>query len=198
MQNSTIQKTRLVSAYVAGGTLLFLGILGLLVEFSKAKPSSVNFYGYGLAALFIASGILACVAARSQVRPVSAYVAGGALVFLGILGLLVEFSKAKPSSTNYYVYVRAVVLIASGVLTFVAARSHYGGGYWSFVGLICVAAATVRFASASQLYMRGRHLISPVIFFSTTAVLWGVGCYGLIWGHMQRHRKKKNSLHDTA
>ena len=131
-----------------------------------------------------------------KVKSVSVYVAGGTLAFFGTMGSLIEFSEGRPSSTNFYGYAVAVVLIASGVLTCVAARSHYGGGLWSFFGLICVAAAIVRFASASQVYMRGRDLISPVVFFSTTAVLWGVGCYCLIWGHLRHQRQKKNCLHE--
>jgi hypothetical protein len=198
MQVSTLMKVRRVSAYVAGIALVVLGIMGLLSEFSEAKPSSTNFYGYGLALLIIAIGVCTCVAARFHVRPVSAYVAGGALVFLGIVGLLIEFSKAKPSFANFYGYVLAVVLIASGVLTCVAARSNYGGGLWSFFGLVCVAATIGRLASVAQMYMENRHLVSPGIFYSTTAGLWGVGCYCLFWGHMRRHREKKNCPHDAT
>jgi len=190
MQDSTLKKVRRVSLYVAGGTLVCLGIIGLLTEFSEAKTFSTDTYGCGLAALLIASGLVTCVAARFQVGSVSAYVAGGALVFLGILGLLIEFSKATPSSTNFHGYVLGAVLIASGVLTGVAARFHYGGGLWSFIGLICVAAAIARVASAWQVYMQGRHFISPDFFYSMTAALWGVGCYCLVWGHIRHHRKK--------
>ena len=128
-----------------------------------------------------------------KVRHMTACIAGGALIFLGIMGFLIEISKGKPSSTNFYGYVLAAVFVACGVLTCVAVRSHYGGGLWSFFGLLFVAAATVRLVSVSQAYMQNRHLIyliSPVIFFSTTAAFWGVGCYCLAWGHMRHHRKK--------
>jgi len=193
MQGPTIKKVKRVTAYVAGGVLVCLGLLGLLNELGEGRLSSTNFFGYGLAVLLIASGVLICLVARSQVKRVGAYLVGGTLVFLGLMGLLTELEQKKLSSTNFSGYVRSVVLIASGALTWVAARFHYGGGLWSLFGLICSAAAFARFVSALQVNVRGRHLSSPEFFYSTTALLWGVGCYCLIWGHMRHHRQKKNS-----
>ncbi len=134
----------------------------------------------------------------NKVGRVTAYAVGGALIFVGIMGLLIEFSKGKPSLTNFYGYVLAAVFVTSGALTCVAVRSHYGGGLWSFFGLVFVGAATGRFALVTELYMRSRHLISPAFFFSTTTALWGVGCYGLFWGHLRHHKERKICLHDAA
>jgi hypothetical protein len=137
-----------------------------------------------------------------KIGRVTAYATGGVLIFLGILGLLIESSKGKPSSTNCYGYVLAVALIACGTLTCIAVRSHYGGGLWSFFGCLCVAAAIARVALVWQVHMQGKHFTFPVIVYSTTAGLWGVGCYCLAWGHMRRHRKKaappNKSLQATA
>jgi hypothetical protein len=190
MQDSIPKKVRLVGAYVASGVLLCLGIIGLLVEFSEAKNFITDTYGCGLAVLLIASGTLIGLAAWKQTGHVLSYAAGGILVFLGALGLLIEFHKASPSSTNFYGYVLGVVLIVSGALTCVAVRLNYGGGLWSFFGNLFVAAAIARVALAWQVYMQGRHFISPIVVHSITAGLWGVGCYCLAWGHMRHHRKK--------
>jgi len=190
MQGSTPKKVKQVVAYVAGGVLLCLGIIGLLTEFSEAKNFITDTYGCGLAVLLIASGILIGLAAWKQSRHMVAYAAGGVLIFLGALGLLIEFSKVSPSSTNFYGYVLGTMLVASGALTCVAVRLNYGGGLWSFFGSLFVASAIVRVALAWQVYMQGRHFISPVVVNSITAGLWGVGCYCLVWGHMRHHRKK--------
>jgi hypothetical protein len=127
-----------------------------------------------------------------KIGRVSAYVVGGVLIFIGTVGLVIELSREKPSSTNFYGYALAVVCITSGVLACVAAKSHYDGGPWFLFGLICVATCLSNIAFVSQLYMRGRHVAFPVITYSKIAGLWGVGCYCLIWGHMRRHREKKD------
>jgi hypothetical protein len=190
MQDSIPKKFKRVGAFVAGGVLLCLGIIGLPDEFSEAKNFITDPYGRGLAILLIASGILIGLAAWKQPRHMVTYAAGGVLIFLGALGLLIEFSKASPSSTNFYGCVLGTILIASGALTCVAVRLNYGGGLWSFFGSLFVAAAILRVAFAWQVYMQGGHFISPVVFHSITAGLWGVGCYCLVWGHMRHHRKK--------
>ena len=125
-----------------------------------------------------------------KVRWVGAYVTIGVLIFLGTMGLLIEFRNGSPSSTNFSGYVLGVLFIVSGVLTLFAVRLHYGGGLWSFFGLLFVGAAIFRVALACQVYMQGRHFTSPIIMYSITAGLWGVGCYCLAWGHMRNHRKK--------
>ena len=125
---------------------------------------------------------------------VAALAAGGALIFLGIMGLMIEISKGTPSSTHFSGYVLAVALVASGALTCIAVRSRYGGGLWSFFGLLLLAATAYRFALASETYARKRDLLAPGVFFSTTAALCGVGFYCLIWGHIRRHRGTKISL----
>ena len=131
-----------------------------------------------------------------KVRRGSSYVGGGALIALGILGLLVEFSGGK-SSSIFFGYVLGASLVICGGVICVATRAHYGGGLWSFCGLIFVAAATVRFAFVLDAHVGGRQLLSPGLFYSKIAALWGVGCYCLIWGHMRHHQKKK-SLHRDA
>jgi hypothetical protein len=127
---------------------------------------------------------------RKKIGRVAAYVAGGLLNFFGIMGLAVESSKAKPSFTNFYGYVLAVTLFTCGILTLIAIRSHYGGGLWSFLGLLFVAETIGHLTWVSEVYLRGRHLISPVTFYSETAIFWAAGCYCLVWGHMRHHRKK--------
>ena len=137
-----------------------------------------------------------------KVKRAIPYVAGGVLIFLGVMGLLIEFSKVMPSSTNFYGYVLWVVLIVSGILICIAAWSHYGGGLWSFFGLMFIAETIGHLTFLAQVYMQHRHLTSPVSFFSTTAAFWGVGSYCLVWGHMRHHQKKvkppNKSLQTTA
>jgi uncharacterized membrane protein HdeD (DUF308 family) len=205
MHDSMRKKVGTVSAYVVGCVLIICGILGLLYKFGKKTPYSTNFYGYVVPAIFLASGVLTYLASvramqdstRKKAGPVSAYIIGGVLTFLGIVGLLVEFGKGNPSSRNFYGHVLAAILVASGVLTCAATRLRYGGGLWSFVGLILVVAATARLAQDLQMHARGRDLAFPEMFYSTTAALWGAGCYCLVWGHM-RHQRQKACSHETA
>ena len=132
-------------------------------------------------------------------RRLVAYVVDGVLIFLGILGLVIESSEAKPSSTNFFGYVLAVLFLACGAIVCLAIRSGYGGGAWSLCGLLLFAAAIARLTSIMQVHMQGRNLISPVVSYSTAAALWGAGCYCLAWGHMRRHREAPNkSLQATA
>jgi hypothetical protein len=133
-----------------------------------------------------------------KIKQYSPYAGSSVLLFLGVMGLLIEFSKAKPSSTNLYGYVLGVLFICSGVLTFIAVRRRYGGGLWSFFGLLCIGASIARLAIASQVYLQGRHFISPVTFYTVTATLWGMGCYFLIWGHIRRNQGSQNCHHDAA
>jgi hypothetical protein len=128
----------------------------------------------------------------NTVKRVSAYIAGGLFIALGIMGFLVEFSEGKASSSIIAGYVMATVFVTWGTLLCSAVKLHYGGGVWSLVGITFVALATIRAAFLLDIYLRGRHLISPVIQFSLVAAFWGVGCYSLAWGHMRHHRKKKS------
>ena len=189
-------KGRKLAAYVIGGALVLLGVLGLLVELSKGKPSSTHLYGYGLALLFMAYGVIIFLGIRYGAmikgRRLAAYIIDGALVLLGVLGLLVELNKGKPSSTNFYGYVFAFLLLLCGVIVFLGIRSAYGGGAWSLFGLLLVAAASARFTSLLQGLINGRELRSPIIFFSTLTALWGAGCYCLAWGHIRRRREEPN------
>jgi hypothetical protein len=129
---------------------------------------------------------------------VAPYVGGGTLILLGFMGLMIEVGKGTPSFTNFHGYVLAGLFLACGAITCIAAWSQYGGGLWSFFGLLFLAAATFRFAIASEMHMRSRQLVSPAVFFSTTAALCGVGFYCLIWGHSRRHREARSSLRSNV
>lgn len=131
-------------------------------------------------------------------RPVWAYFVGGVLLALGILGLLVEFSRAAPSSTNFRGYVLAVEFLTCGLLIVGAVRSYYGGGLWSFLGVALVAVAVFRSAIALEVDLRGGHFRSPVIFYSTLAASWGIGFYCLAWGHIRHHRKEQVNIGHEA
>jgi hypothetical protein len=128
-------------------------------------------------------------------RRVAPYVCGGTLILLGIMGLVIEIGEGAPTLRNFHGYALAGVLVGCGATTCVAAWLQYGGGLWSFSGLLFLAAATYRFALVSEMHMRSRQLVSPTVFFSTTAALCGVGFYCLVWGHIRRHRSPKDSLH---
>lgn len=119
-------------------------------------------------------------------------------MFIGIIGLVLEFNKAMPSSVNFYRYTLAVLFLASGVLVFIAAQSNYGGGIWSFVGLICVAVAISRIAFTCQVYLQGLHLISPVVCYSLTIIYLGIGCFCLVWGQIRHQRKKISQQVNSA
>jgi hypothetical protein len=115
---------------------------------------------------------------------------GGLLLFLGVMGFLIELKHSMPSSRNFQGYVLAAAFAAGGAATCGAARFHYWGGLWSFAGIVCVTGVIFRFANAIQIGVRGGFVVDPFDFYSKTAALWVVGCYCLIWGHMRRHRRK--------
>jgi len=119
----------------------------------------------------------------------AAYTIDGVLFLLGFLGFAVEYSEGKPSSTNFFGYILALLFLACGVIFFIGIRSCYRGGGWSFFGLLLVAAATAQFTSWMQLQLQGRQLLYPAAFCLTTAGLFGAGCYCLIWGHIRRQRR---------
>ena len=199
MYNSILKKVSRVTAYVAGGILIFLGVMGALVELSGGNSSFTHLFGYLVAAVLVACGVLICVSVRrfaeranDGVRLVTAYIAGGTLILLGIIVSLAEFSKAKPFATHFLGHMLAAVLVAYGVLTCVMGWAKYGGGLWSFFGLLFVGAATLGCAFGAQAYMQHRELVSPGVFFSWIAALWGVGFYCLFWGHIRRHKEKQN------
>jgi len=121
-------------------------------------------------------------------KRLAAHFIDGTLVLFGVVGLLAELSKGRPSSTNFYMYVLAGLLLTCGVIIFIGIRSTYGGGAWSLFGLLLVAAALARITAFVQAYMQGREVRS-VAFYSSIAALWGVGCYCLAWGHVRCHRK---------
>jgi hypothetical protein len=133
-----------------------------------------------------------------KLKRVAGYVTGGILIFLGIMGLLIESSKGKPSATHFYGYVLAAMFFVCGVLTCVGVWRCYAGGLWSFFGLLFIVAGIARLTSLSEALARGRHLISPGVFYSLTAVLFCMGFYGLSWGHLRRHRLRKSDLHDAG
>lgn len=212
MPHSTLKNARCITAYVVGSVLTFFGVMWFLVQLGTQiqrgarMPFSTHFSGYAFAVLFAAGGVLTCLAVLRgkpdstvrKVRRITAYVFGSVLFCLGVMGFLIELGKGMPSSTHFSGYVVAVALVACGVLTCIAVRLHYGGGLWSLLGLLLLAAGTVRIAFTWQLEIRGRHLISPAVSNSTTAALCGAGFYCLSWGHFRRHREKRNKLNETG
>ena len=162
-------------------------------------PFSTHFYGYALAVLFAASGVLTCLAVLRgmpdstvrKVRRITAYLIGSVLFCLGVLGFLTELGNGMPSSTHFAGYVLAVVLGACGVFICIAVWLDYGGGLWSLLGLLLVASGTFRLVSIWQAEIQGRHLISPVVSYSTIAALCGVGFFCLSWGHIRRHGQRR-------
>ena len=115
------------------------------------------------------------------------YTVGSALVALGILGFMVEVSEGKISSGICSGYVLAVVYLTCGICLLLGVWSHYGGGFWSFLGATLVAVAIIFIGFAVDEYMRGKF---PVRAILPVAVLCGSGCYCLRRGHI-RHRQKK-------
>ena len=118
MYNSILKKVSRVTAYVAGGILIFLGVMGALVELSGGNSSFTHLFGYLVAAVLVACGVLICVSVRrfaeranDGVRLVTAYIAGGTLILLGIIVSLAEFSKAKPFTTHFLGHVLAAVAV---------------------------------------------------------------------------------------
>ena len=89
----------------------------------------------------------------------------------------------------------AAVFVIWGMLLCSAVWT-YGGGIYSLIGVTLVASAIIRAGFLLDIYLRGRHLISPVTNFALVASFWGVGCYCLVWGHMKHHRKGIH--HDAA
>jgi len=201
MPNSTLKNSRCITAYIVGSVLTFFGVMWFLVQLGtqikrgNQMPFSTHFPGYALAVLFAASGVLTCLAVLRgmpdsmvrKVRRITAYVFGSGLFCFGALGFLIQLGEGMPSSTHFAGYVLAVVLVACGVLTCIAVRLHYGGGLWSLLGLLSVAAGALRLVSIWQAEIQGRHLNSPVVSYSTIATLCGVGFYCLSWGHIRRH-----------
>ena len=130
---------------------------------------------------------------HTKLGHVFAYMVGGAFTLFGIMGLLIEFNKERPSSTNFYGYTIGALFFICGALTCIGVRLHYRGGLWSFCGLILIAAAIVRITFGLQTAMQGRHIIVPVPFYSSIVTLWVMGCYCLIYGHIRRYRKRELS-----
>jgi hypothetical protein len=133
---------------------------------------------------------------HNKVRRISAYIAGGFFIALGIMGFLVEISEGEKSSTIVAGYVMASVFVIWGTLLCLAVRFHYGGALWSAIGVILVTWAMIYSGFTLDSYLRGRHLTYPVRTFSLISIFWGVGCYCLVWGHMRHHRKMID--HDAA
>ena len=134
-----------------------------------------------------------------KVGRLAAYVTSGALAFIGVVGLLVESSKRGPSPTNFYGYVLFILLLVCGGIIVLAVRSGYRGGAWSLLGLLLIAAAIARATSIAEIYIQGKHLLSPTASYLRTGALWGTGCYCLVWGHLRPRRKApNNSLQATA
>jgi len=206
MPNLTLKNARSIDAYVVGSVLTFYGVawflvqLGTQIKRGNQMPFSTHSTGYWLAGLCAAGGVLTCLAVlrgmpdptACKVRRITAYLIGSVLICVGAMGFLIELGKGMPSSRNFIGYVDAVVLVAFGVLACIAVRLHYGGGYWSLLGLLLVVAGTLRIVAILQAEIRGSHWIIPAASYSTATSLCAVGLYCLSWGHLRRHRPKKN------
>ena len=212
MPNSTLKNASYITAYTIASGLAFFGVAWFLVQFGTQiqrgtrMPFSTHLTGYTLAVLFAAGGALMClvllrrmpVVTARKVRRITAYIFGSVLICLGVMGFLIELGKGMPSSRHFAGYVLAVVLVVCGVLTCIAVRLQYGGGLWSLLGLLLVAAGSARLAFGLQLVLQGGYAHSAVVFGSTTATLLGVGIYCLSWGHLRRDPSKKSSLNDPG
>jgi hypothetical protein len=62
MRDSTLKTCRRVAPYVCGGTLILLGITGLMIEIGEGAPTLGNFHGYALAGVLVGCGATTCVA----------------------------------------------------------------------------------------------------------------------------------------
>ena len=206
MANSTFNKARYITAYVVGSLLTFFGVMWFLVQSGTqikrgtGMALSSHFFGYALAVLLAAGGVLTCLAALRgmpdstgrKVGRITSYLFGGVLFCLGVMGFLIELGKGMPSSSHFTGYVASVVLVVCGVAICVAVRCRYGGGSWSLLGLLLAALGTGRLVCfwLLTLYGWGRNSLGG--FDYGTAASFGIGCYCLAWGHLRQHREKKN------
>jgi peptidoglycan/LPS O-acetylase OafA/YrhL len=132
----------------------------------------------------------------NKVRRVTAYVAGGLFIVLGLIGFLGQFNDGAASSSVIFGYVLATVFVIWGTLLCLAVRFHYCGGIWSLVGITLVALATIHAAFMYDVDLPRRPFISPIrglLFIITCALM---GCCCLVVGHM-RHQKRRID-HDAA
>jgi hypothetical protein len=118
------------------------------------------------------------------------YTVGSLLFALGILGFVVEVSEGKASSTIFAGYMLAAVFLICGIFLLLAIWSHYGGGLYSFIGATLVALVMIHVGFTVDMYLRGRYYLSPFRAILPFAVMWVIGCYCLVFGHMRHHRKK--------
>jgi hypothetical protein len=129
-------------------------------------------------------------------RPLT-YIACALLILIGLLGVFVENRKGPPSATHFSPYILAAAFLLSGGITLVALRLRYGGGLWFLVGLAFVTLSFARGAFVIQIHFQGRRLIDPVTFLWTTAALWGIGAYCLVWGHIRHRQRNCLTSHGT-
>ena len=118
----------------------------------------------------------------------AAYAGSGALIFIGLVGLIIECSKGMLSATHFSGYVLAAAFLVCGASAFLPVRLRDRGGWWSLFGMLCVAAAFMRVVFASETYMRGKQLAFPVAYISATAATCLMGLYCLFWGHLRRNK----------
>jgi uncharacterized membrane protein len=97
-----------------------------------------------------------------------AYTVGIALILFGVFGIITEANKGSAATTIFSRYVLGSLIIICGICTCVGTRLRYGGGLWSFVGLICVAFAIARCAFVLDAATRNRHIISPIMFYGSS------------------------------
>jgi hypothetical protein len=126
----------------------------------------------------------------------TAYVAGGLVIILGLIGFLAQFNEGAASSSAIFGYVLAAVFVVWGTLLCLAVRFHYRGGVWSFVGITLVALATIQTAFMYDVDLPRKPFISLITGLSFVIVCALIGCCCLVVGH--RGHQMDITVHSTA
>ena len=124
----------------------------------------------------------------------SAYLFGMVLVFLGVVGFLDCLKATNISPHPIADCVCYIVFFTCGLLTCIAIRLQYGGGFWSIVGLNFVGFAIIGIAIILEIYIRSPNIPFFRIIYLKVALLLVVGCICLIMGQMRRQKIKKASI----
>jgi hypothetical protein len=127
----------------------------------------------------------------------ASYFVGAALLAFGVIGLGIEIELAQASSSRFDFYVLDSMCIAWGTLICIATLLRYGGGLWFAFGVILVGMAIYATIGLFRVYLLGEHLVSPTTSYSRTGVVWVIGVFCLVMGHIA-HRKTRRSQPNTA